>query len=133
MPDVIKTIESWRDARRVLAFLHSHDHSPDPEWRFIFNLGRGCPQRPVGRLYFVFKGRVLGWFAIESFQQNVGQFEGYSKMFSGWSPARWVMVCQPPFTRIKERIYKRGFQGWRYFDLEAYRNSSEAKMAKVGL
>lgn len=133
MPDVIKTIESWRHARRVLAFLNSHNDGEPSCWRFVFNLGRGRPQREVQRLYFTFKGRLLGYFTIEAVEENKGQFEGCTKMFTGWSPARWVMVCRPPFIRVKEKIYKRGFQGWRYFDLETYRNSEEAKMARMGL
>ena len=38
-----------------------------------------------------------------------------------------IAVCAPPCARLKERLYMSGFQGWRYFDLEAYRESGDGK------
>lgn len=40
----------------------------------------------------------------------------------------WVAVCPPPFRRLEDKVYHDGFRGWRYFDLEAYRTTIDARV-----
>ena len=128
MRDVIKTIESWRAPRRVLEFLNG---PPPGAGRFLFNAGRARPQEEVRRLYFVFRGRVLGWFAA-SVVENHGDYNSeYAHQFTPpyWKAARFLFACAPPFVFLKkQRIFHRGFQGWRYFDFQAYSKTLDAKV-----
>jgi len=113
-----------------------------PCWTtYYFTLGRGRPRRArfyVGQscpnqLYFTHKGIVIGHFTIAEIVQNAGQLPELTNMDgdpSAWQikPDAWVAVCQPPFVRLADRIYHEGFQGWRYFDLESYRGTIDAKL-----
>jgi hypothetical protein len=48
---------------------------------------------------------------------------------SGWQLKHdaWVAVCIPGCHRLRERIFMEGFRGWRYFNLDAYRESPDAR------
>jgi hypothetical protein len=166
MPDIIKTIESWRRARRVHQFLAQTERWADPaapvsppanageDTRatnataygsmvqdaagfYVFQLGRGEPQRkPVARLWFVFRGRLYGSFEIARIERNAGQFEELVTMYKRedlakeWHlrPDNWVAICKPPFTFLKgKHVYYSGFQGWRYFELDKYRQTPDAR------
>ncbi len=125
MPDAIKTIEGWRDELKVRRFLSARVGF------FIFSLGRGKPKQLVERLWFTFKGRVLGSIAIEAIEENTGQYDGKLKLLYGdWKPGRILMRCRPPFEFLEEEVFHRGFQGWRYFDLEQYRASAAHAAAR---
>lgn len=147
MSYIIKTIESWRDPRRVIRWLHAFDGNKDA--CFYFPIGRGMPKRsPVTRLYFTFRGRVMGWFKIAEFQvmcptllewmiSETGSMPenqdreptakcNLNLVYKGgkrWFPklGTWVVFCSSPFHRTKKRIYMQGFRGFRYFDLKAGR------------
>jgi hypothetical protein len=150
MPDIIKTIESWRRARRVHEFLAYSQSWIDPgdatayEWvvldaagYYVFQLGCGEPQRkPVERLWFVFRGRLYGSFEIARIERNVGQFAALVTLYkrenlaTEWHlrPDNWVAVCMPPFRFFKgKHVYYQGFQGWHYFELDKYRQTPEAR------
>jgi hypothetical protein len=72
MPEILKTLESWRSPRDILEFM--------------------------GDTYGVYK------------------------------PDAWVAVYPAPFHRLKKKLYHQGFRGWRYFDLESYRGTMDAKI-----
>ena len=149
MPDIIKTIESWRRARRVHRFLAYTQGWEDAEETtaygslairrglYVFQLGRGEPQRkPVARLWFVFRGRLYGHFQIARIERNVGQFADLVTLYKREDLAKewhlrddnWVAVCKPPFQFFKgKHVYYSGFQGWRYFALEQYRTTNDAR------
>lgn len=163
MPDIIKTIESWRRPRRVHEFLaHTRTwldpHGPAPvalfnagdrdvtvygsmcrgqEGFYVFPLGRGEPKRkPIGCLWFVFRGRIYGSFALARIERNIGQFEDLVTMYKREDLAKewhlrhdnWVAVCKPPFQFFKgTHVYYQGFQGWRYFESEKYRETNDAR------
>ena len=163
MPDIIKTIESWRRPRRVHQFLARTKIWKDPfapspialfegkdrdlmiygsmcaaeSGFYVFQLGRGEPCRqPVARLWFVFCGRLYGSFEIARIERNEGQFEELITMYKREDLAKewhlrmgnWVAICKPPFTFFKgKHVHYQGFQGWRYFDLEAYRATLAAR------
>jgi hypothetical protein len=101
---------------------------------FYFTLGRGRPEKLINRLWFVHRGRIIGFFAVEEIVQNVGQLPQLRTMDdtadSKWQikPDAWVAVCPPPFVRLPERIFHEGFRGWRYFDLASYSASPGAKV-----
>jgi hypothetical protein len=126
MNAALKTIEGWRDEPRVRKFLST------PWGFFIFSLGRGRPKRPIERLYFTFRGRIFGWIHVTAVEENTGQYDQHLKtMFGdGWRPGRIICRCAPPFHFIDELVFHRGFQGWRYFDFDVYRNSEAARLAR---
>jgi hypothetical protein len=102
---------------------------------YFFTLGRGRPKRPepVTQLYFAHQGIILGHFEIAGIVQNCGQLPKLTTLDggpSGWQikPDRWVAVCRPPFHKSEETLYHGGFRGWRYFDIDDYRQSIEAKV-----
>lgn len=163
MPDIIKTIESWRRPRRVHQFLANTQiwRDPFPETPvalfegdgrdvaaygsmvrsdsgfYVFQLGRGKPKQEPKNLWFVYRGRVYGHFEIARIERNEGQFEELVTMYkredlaSEWHLGfgNYVAICKPPFEFFKGRkVFYSGFQGWRYFDLEQYRNSIDAKV-----
>jgi len=126
--DAIKTIEGWRDPRRVREYLRE---GPDHSGRFLFNVGNGCPQRKVARLFFVFHGRILGWFAVAGIEKRTAELSlEYARQYSPpyFKAAKFLFICARPFHFIRERVFYEGFRGWRYFDFETYRNSLDAKV-----
>jgi hypothetical protein len=101
----------------------------------FFTLGRGQPRRrPLpNALYFTHRGRIIGHFEITEIVQNAGQLPKLTTLDgkpSEWQikADAWVAVCDPPFARMTERLYFAGFRGFRYFDLDAYRGTREAKV-----
>ena len=152
MADIIKTIESWRDRDRVLAWLKRRNGTPNRErYLYYFTLGRGRPKQSVEHLFFTFQGRVLGWFDVEDIRANIGKWAEFvetgttmEKATEGpraanvyqsqegniWTPkpGAWLIFCPPPFHLLEERIFFSGFQGFRYFELKSYRKTFEAKV-----
>lgn len=150
MPDIVKTIESWRRPRRVHQFLANRTHWEEPSVTtaygslaqdgagfYVFQLGRGEPQRkPVENLWFVFRGRLYGHFQIARIERNAGQFADLVTLYKREDLAtewhlrddNWVAICKPPFHFLKgKHVYYSGFQGWRYFALEQYRMTNDAR------
>jgi hypothetical protein len=106
-----------------------------PCWTtYFFTLGRGRPKQSTPtELYFTHKGHIIGHFTIAEIVQNAGQLPKLTNMDgdpSAWQIKgdAWVAVCKAPFHRLSERIYYGGFRGWRYFDLETYRGTMDAKV-----
>jgi hypothetical protein len=100
--------------------------------RYYFTLGRGRPKLEVSRLWFTYLGRILGYFEVEEIVVNDGTLPQGRRLDGGES--EWQMkkdakvaICAPPCVRLKERLYMEGFRGWRYFNLEEYRGSPDAK------
>lgn len=76
---------------------------------------------------------IIGHFDIQEIVQNRGQLPLLTTLDgnpSEWQikPDRWVAVCQPPFYRLEEILFYSGFRGWRYFNLETYRDSLDSKV-----
>jgi len=127
MTAILKTWPAFMPPRKVLE-VFGHDWG-----RFYFTLGRGKPQKPINELYYTHRGRILGSFEIGEIVQNVGQLPKLTAIDgteSEWQIKgdRWVAICPPPFHRLKEKLYHDGFRGWRYFDLEAFRKTIDAKV-----
>jgi hypothetical protein len=104
-----------------------------PCWTtYYFTLGRNRPKRVTPeQLYFTHKGLVVGYFRIADIVRNAGQLPLLTNMDgdpSAWQlkTEAWGAVCEPPFHRLKEKIFFGGFQGWRFFDLETYRRTLDA-------
>ncbi len=152
MAYIIKTIESWRDRERVLAWLTRRNPTPNQDrYLYYFTLGRGRPKQPVERLYFTFQGKVIGWFDVEDIVANDGKWNDFISGFNTmdqatgrqrvanvykdqegdiWAPKLgvWLVLCPPPFHLIEEQLYFSGFQGFRYFDLYSYRKTLDARI-----
>jgi hypothetical protein len=100
--------------------------------RYYFTLGRGRPKEKIDRLWFTYGGRILGYFEVEEIVVNDGTLPHLNRLDGGES--EWqikkdakVAICAPPCVRLKERIFMEGFRGWRYFNLDEYRGSPDAK------
>ena len=104
------------------------------DWpRFFFTLRRGRPSKPIERIFFTHRSRIIGSFQIGEIVQNVGQLpklRSVSDRASEWQirPDMWVAVCTPSFEPLNQRVYYGGFRGWRYFCLETYRSQIDAKV-----
>ena len=100
---------------------------------FYFTLGRGRPTKPVDKLYYAHKGVLLGHFDVQRIARNDGSFpklRSLSDEESEWQikPDAWVALCRAPFHRLEEKLFHDSFRGWRYFDLDAYRGTLDAKV-----
>jgi len=127
--DIIKTWPAFTAVRTVAEMFFDEK----PCWcRYYFSLGRGKPQQPVEHIWFTWRGRILGSFEVEEIVCNVGQLPklySLSGKESEWQIRKdaWVAICASRCSRLRERIYMNGFRGWRYFDLEFYRYTVDAK------
>lgn len=127
MADIIKTWPASFSSRHVLeVFTH-------PWADFYFSVGRGKPQQKVEKLWYTHRGRILGSFNIRQLVQNDGtlpKLESITGEVSEWQfkPDIWVAICDGPIERLEEKLYFSGFRGWRYFNLDEYRDSFEAKV-----
>jgi hypothetical protein len=127
--DIIKTWPAQIDARTT-ARVFSPDHPPFT--RYYFSLGRGKPKQEIGRMWFNYQGRIIGSFEVEEIVCNDGTLPKLHRLDggeSGWQIRKdaWVAICAPPCERPKERIFHDSFRGWRYFDLERYRGTVDAR------
>jgi hypothetical protein len=100
---------------------------------YYFTLGRARPKKEPGWLYFTHRSRIIGYFDVNEVVQNAGQLPKLTTLDGGPSEWQiksdaWVAVCVPPFHRVRERLYHESFRGWRYFDLQAYRGTVDAKV-----
>jgi hypothetical protein len=128
---IIKTLPH-RFARGQLQRFFGMDGKPCFT-RYYFTLGRGRPKRDVSQIYFTHRGRIIGHFDIAEIVQNAGQLPLLTTLDgepSEWQikADAWVAVCDPPFHKLGDPIYFSGFRGFRYFDLETYRYTREAKV-----
>jgi hypothetical protein len=127
MTDIIKTWPSFMPRAQVREVFTAG-------WGlFYFTLGRGKPKQEIERLWFTHKGRILGSFKINRIVQNDGTLPRLQRLDGGESewqikPDRWVAICLPPFARLKETVYHESFRGFRYFNLEQYRGTADARI-----
>lgn len=127
MSAILKTLPTRFARGKITEFLNA------PFAAFYFTLGLHRPKQAVENLYFTHQGRILGHFTVEQIVQNAGQLPKLTTLDgqpSQWQikPDRWVAVCDPPFHLIKEKVYHEAFRGWRYFDLDVYRQSPNARI-----
>jgi hypothetical protein len=129
---VAEIIKTWPACVSAKTTARMFSESVPPFHVFYFTLGRGMPKEPVERLWFTYQGRILGWFPVEEIIVNVGQIPTLNRLDGGESD--WqikkdakVAICAPPCHRLTERIFMDGFRGWRYFNLESYRLTVDAR------
>lgn len=127
--DIIKTWPANVDARSVAAMFSEKT----PPWCvFYFTLGIGKPKENVERLWFTYRGRILGFFVIREIIVNDGTLPKLQSLDGSESDWQFrkdakVAICLPPCHRLRERVFMDGFRGWRYFDFESYRGTAEAR------
>lgn len=130
MSDIIKTWPAFIEPYTVMRMFGKDS----PYARYYFTLGRGKPQREIKRLWFSYRGRILGCFTVEEIVRNDGanipRLRSCDGSRSEWQIKKdaYVAVCIGPCDRLRERLYMTGFRGWRYFNISTYRESSEAKV-----
>lgn len=131
MADLIKTWPAFMHPRKVLTIFSDTPAFPN----YYFTLGRGKPKLDVERLWFTYRNRVLGHFEVREIIRNTpGAIPPLVRIDGGESewqikPYNWVALCDPPFHRLKEKLYYGYFRGFRYFDLEAHRGTPESRIA----
>lgn len=128
--DILKTWPAFMEPRKVLEIF-----SPKITFAvYYFTLGKGKPSQHIDNLYFTYCGRILGHFAVKEIVCNVGQLPRLRRIDGGESEwqikrDRYVAICDPPFTRLKEKLYYGSFRGFRYFSIAEYRESPESHIA----
>ena len=130
MADIIKTWPAFMEARKVAEIFSS---LAPPFGRYYFALGRGRPKQEVERVWFTWRGRILGWFALDELVVNDGslpRLRSLSGEESEWQIRKdaWVAICRPGCQRLKERVFMDGFRGWRYFNFEGWKSQPEARI-----
>jgi hypothetical protein len=132
MADVIKTWPAFMEPRKVLKiFADAHAGAFS---MYYFTLGRGKPKQEVEHLWFTYRGRILGRFKVDEIVCNVGQLPPLRRIDgseSEWQIKRdrYVAICSPPFTRLKEKVYMGPFRGFHYFNFDEYVASMESRVA----
>jgi hypothetical protein len=101
---------------------------------YYFTLGKGKPSQQIDNLWFCYRGRILGHFAVTEIVCNVGQLPRLRRIDGGESEwqikrYRYVAICDPPFTRLKEKLYHDSFRGFHYFSIDSWREQPEAHIA----
>lgn len=127
MTAIIKTWPALMHPRKVRE-VFTHDWG-----NFYFTLGKGKPKDQPTQIWFTHRGRILGFFLISKIVQNDGslpKLRSLSDVESEWQIKldNWVAVCEPPFFPLEERVFHEGFRGWRYFSLDSYRKTLDAKV-----
>jgi len=128
MNAIIKTWPSFMERHKVLEVFH-HDWG-----HFYFTLGKGKPAKPIAFLYYTHRGQIIGHFQIDRIVQNRGdnlpKLHSISGEVSEWQIKlmNWVAICRPPFYGLEDRLFYSGFRGWRYFSIEDYRGTLDAKV-----
>jgi hypothetical protein len=98
---------------------------------FYFTLGVGKPKQELERLWFTYRGRIIGYFrvlqVITSDEMEGLDIRHISDHGKEWKPkkARWVAVCSS-FVRAPRRRHMGGFRGYRYFSFDEYAETREA-------
>lgn len=127
MTAILKTWPAFMSPKKTLEVFNHY-------CTFYFTLGRGRPQRDdVAEIWHTHQGVILGHHNLVEIIRNDGslpKLRSLSDVESEWQikPDNWVAVCRPPFVRLEEKIFHEGFRGWRYFDLEKYRGTVDAKV-----
>lgn len=127
MTAILKTWPAFMTPQKTLEiFTHDWGH-------FYFTLGRGRPKRDPDQIWHTHRSRILGYHSVFQLVRNDGslpKLRSLSDEESEWQIKgdNWVLICLPPFHQLKEKIYHSGFRGWRYFDLESYRRTIDAKI-----
>lgn len=126
--DIIKTWPAFIDPKTVARMF-----SPKGSFaRYYFTIGHGRPKQKIERMWFTYRGRILGRFYVEEVVCNDGSLPKLNRLDgqpSEWQIRKdaWVAVCVPGCVRTRERVFYGAFRGFRYFDYEAYRGTMEAK------
>lgn len=126
--DIIKTWPSIVDAKTVARIF-----SPKGSFaRYYFTVGRGNPKQKIERMWFTYRGRILGSLAVEEIVCSDGSLPRLNRLDgqpSEWQIAKdaWVAVCVPGCQRPPVRAWMSGFRGFRYFNFEEYWGTPEAR------
>jgi hypothetical protein len=128
MADIIKTWPAVVDPKTVARIFSSEGSFA----RYYFTIGRGKPKQKIERMWFTYRGRILGSLHVEEIVCNDGSLPRLNRLDgqpSEWQIRKdaWVAVCVPGCERPSERVFMMGFRGFRYFDYEAYRATAEAQ------
>ena len=129
MAEIIKTWPASLSARVAARIF-----GPMPSFStYFFTIGRGKPKDHIDRLWFTYQGRILGSFHVAEVIRNDGSLPRLHRLDgaeSAWqmNPDAWIAVCPSSCKRLRERVYMSGFRGWRYFSIDSYRLTPDARV-----
>jgi hypothetical protein len=130
MAEIIKT---WPAAVPAPTVAQIFSEKTPPFCKFYFTLGRGRPKQPIEKVWFTYRGRILGWFEVEALVVNDGSLPRLNRLDGGeseWQIKKdaYVLICNPPCHRCGDRVFHEPFRGWRYFNYAAYSSTMAAKV-----
>jgi hypothetical protein len=101
--------------------------------RYYFTIGRGKTKAPITKIWYTWRGRMLGSFVVDEIVRNDGslpKLRSLSDEESGWQikPYAWVAICMPGCDRLRDRVFMSSFRGWRYFDIASYQDNPESRI-----
>lgn len=129
MSDIIKTWPAHMPREKVRRLFALRDTL------FYFVVSRGKPAQPIEHLWYTHQGELLGRFVVRDIVCNVGQLpklRSLENRASEWQIKRdrWVAICPGPFIPLEgETIYHDSFRGFRYFNVDVYRETPDARIA----
>jgi hypothetical protein len=130
MADILKTWPSFMAPRKVLQIFSARDTFAV----YYFTIGRGKPKQEIDKLWFTYRGRILGHFDVTEVVCNLGDNIPKLRRIDGgdseWQIKRdhWVAICDPPFFRLREKLFYSSFRGFRYFDIDQWRERPESRI-----
>ncbi len=127
MADIIRTWPASVETRAAAAMFNEEESAYGA---YFFALGKNKPKQPIERVWFTFRGRIVGFFAVTHFVVNDGSMEVFDHLNKAcgegnWHIPRdyWTCICESGFTRAPLRRFMSGFRGWRYFNFDEYADS----------
>lgn len=107
--------EKWEDYEKELEKVKNYKNILNFK---VHNFPKGIN---VGdKCYIVHQGFVKGWMKIVGFSEKSFNCTTTNKQWQGKFIER-----SGPFHYLTEKLPMRGFQGYRYFDIEDYKNNME--------
>ena len=133
MASIIKTWPAAMEPRRVLTIFSTENSAAFMV--FYFTISRGKPKQEIEKLWFTYRGRVLGYFIVDEVVCNTGDNIPKLRRIDGgdseWQIKlyNWVAVCSPPFHRLRDKVFYDSFRGFHYFSLDDYLRTPESRIA----
>lgn len=114
LPSYIK----WEDYEKELSQVK--DYSKILNFK-VHNFPKGINKGD--KCYIIHQGNIKGWMEIVGFSEKEFNCDVTGKTWKGKFIER-----SGPFHYITEKLPMRGFQGFRYFDMDDYKNNEVNKM-----
>lgn len=111
LPSTVK----WEDYEKELKVVHDYSHTLNFK---VHNFPKGI--KKGDKCYIVHQGIIKGWMEIVGFSEKDFLCTTTNKNWKGKFIER-----SGPFHYLTEKLPMKGFQGFRYFNIEKYKNKFE--------